>query len=201
MPRDFEYGGWPTSGEIDIMESRGNLNYPKANGGGPETFGSTLHWGSDWTTNQFWRTRAEYTIPNGTLADDFHTYGLYWDDKVIYTYLDNDTNRVLFVNHSQMSYWERGEFKGRSNPWQYSPNKNAPFDSEFYLILNVAVGGTIGYFADGVANKPWKDSSSRASAEFLDNKGQWINSWKGSSAMQIDSVKIWDLQPNDPIAE
>jgi hypothetical protein len=54
--------------------------------------------------------------------------------------------------------------KGRANPWQYSKNKNAPFDRNFYLILNVAVGGTIGYFRDGVANKPWKDNSSRASA-------------------------------------
>ena len=30
-----------------------------------------------------------------------------------------------------------------------------------HLMLNVAVGGTIGYFADGIANKPWSDSSNR----------------------------------------
>jgi beta-glucanase (GH16 family) len=35
MPRYFEYGGWPTSGEIDIMESRGNVGYPRQYGGGP----------------------------------------------------------------------------------------------------------------------------------------------------------------------
>lgn len=35
MPRDFEYGSWPASGEIDIMESRGNVGYPKEYGGGP----------------------------------------------------------------------------------------------------------------------------------------------------------------------
>jgi len=70
----------------------------------------------------------------------------------------------LYVDHSNISYWERSGLKGRANPWQYSKNKNAPFDRNFYLILNVAVGGTIGYFRDGVANKPWKDNSSRASA-------------------------------------
>jgi len=32
------------------------------------------------------------------------------------------------------------------NPWALSPNPNAPFDQDFYLILNVAVGGTSGYF-------------------------------------------------------
>ena len=163
MPTNFEYGSWPASGQIDIMESRGNVGYPKENGGGPEAFCSTLHWGSDWTTNQFWKTRGEYHHTNGTLADDFHVYGLYWDDKVIYTYLDNDTNRILFVNHSSQSYWDRSGLTNRSNPWQYSKNKNAPFDTNFYLILNVAVGGTV-FFEDGVANKPWKNNSPRASA-------------------------------------
>jgi len=83
------------------MESRGNVNYPKANGGGVESFGSTMHWGPDWSRNQYMKTHAEYTLPGGkTFADDFHTFGLYWDDKIIYTYLDNDTNRILSVNHS-----------------------------------------------------------------------------------------------------
>ena len=34
----------------------------------------------------------------------------------------------------------------------------------------MAVGGTIGYFQDGVAKKPWSDKSSRPSSEFYDNK-------------------------------
>jgi len=29
LPRHNEYGEWPASGEIDIMESRGNVGYPK----------------------------------------------------------------------------------------------------------------------------------------------------------------------------
>ena len=29
LPLKQEYGLWPTSGEIDIMESRGNLNLVK----------------------------------------------------------------------------------------------------------------------------------------------------------------------------
>jgi len=32
------------------------------------------------------------------------------------------------------------------------------------LIINLAVGGTIGYFPDGLGGKPWSDSSPRASA-------------------------------------
>ena len=35
LPKHNEYGEWPASGEIDIMESRGNVGYPKSAGGGP----------------------------------------------------------------------------------------------------------------------------------------------------------------------
>jgi hypothetical protein len=38
----------------------------------------------------------------------------------------------------------------------------APFDRDFYLIMNIAVGGTNGFFPDGVSNptnKPWLNSS------------------------------------------
>ena len=46
LPADQAYGTWPASGEIDIMESRGNS--PSCTAGGSDTFGSTLHWGPAW---------------------------------------------------------------------------------------------------------------------------------------------------------
>ncbi len=43
MPEESVYGEWPKSGEIDIMESRGNdRGY---SGDGRNVFLSTLHWG------------------------------------------------------------------------------------------------------------------------------------------------------------
>jgi beta-glucanase (GH16 family) len=156
LPKHNEYASWPASGEIDIMESRGNVDYPA---GGVDSFASTMHWGPDFFTNQYAKTHAEYKLASGLLSDDFHTYGLYWDDKQIYTYIDSESNKVLQVNHSDISYWDRSKITNRENPWQYSPNKCAPFDTEFYLIINLAVGGTNGYFPDGVAGKPWSDHS------------------------------------------
>ena len=35
-------------------------------------------------------------------------------------------------------------------------------DIAFYLILNVAVGGTNGYFPDNLGGKPWLDASPTA---------------------------------------
>jgi len=44
MPEDSVYGEWPRSGEMDIMESRGNgFNYEL---GGSDVYGSALHWGT-----------------------------------------------------------------------------------------------------------------------------------------------------------
>ena len=47
LPKNAEYGNWPSSGEIDIVESRGNANCAN----GLNSFGSTLHWGPDWATD------------------------------------------------------------------------------------------------------------------------------------------------------
>ncbi|KAK0767477.1 Beta-1,3-glucan-binding protein, partial [Friedmanniomyces endolithicus] len=45
LPVNSTYGPWPASGEIDIVESRGNNHtYPQ---GGNNIVSSTLHWGPD----------------------------------------------------------------------------------------------------------------------------------------------------------
>ena len=55
------YGGWPRSGEIDIMESKGNDIYVDGSGNnvGNTLMGSTLHWGPDPDHNNWWRTHWE----------------------------------------------------------------------------------------------------------------------------------------------
>ncbi|XP_019641561.1 PREDICTED: beta-1,3-glucan-binding protein-like [Branchiostoma belcheri] len=60
LPMHNEFGGWPSSGEIDIMESRGNRNLTDASGNsiGVDHMGSTLHWGPYWPYNAFDKTTA-----------------------------------------------------------------------------------------------------------------------------------------------
>lgn len=72
-----EYGNWPLSGEIDIMESRGNRHYGNI---GVEHMGTTLHWGSA-NNNRFQMTTAQKKARSKTLADGFHKYTLYWDEN------------------------------------------------------------------------------------------------------------------------
>jgi len=90
--------------------------------------------------------------------------------------------------------WNKGQFPSDiHNPWQYSSNNAAPFDQEFYLVLNVAVGGVGGYWPDGVGNKPWSNNSPNSVNQFYDAKGQWYSTWSEKSAMVVDSVKIWSI--------
>jgi beta-glucanase (GH16 family) len=191
LPRYNSYGNWPVSGEIDIMESRGNdVSYPS---GGHNSFGSTLHWGTNWDQNKYTLTHKDYKHTT-SLGDDFHVYGLYWDQNGLYTYLDNESNKVLQVDFTKQSFWERGQFPSSfDNPWLGQPNA-APFNQEFYLVLNLAVGGTSGYFPDGQGPKPWSDKSGKSTNEFWNARGAWQQTWKGEgAALKIDSVKVWSL--------
>ena len=92
------------------------------------------------------------------------------------------------------SFWARGGWdksSGTANPW-VDGELNAPFDQRMYIIMNLAVGGTNGYFPDGVAGKPWSDTSSSAANEFwAAASAQWAPTWASGSPMMVDSVKVW----------
>lgn len=94
--------------------------------------------------------------------------------------------------------WEKGGFPDDiNNPWKYETDMNAPFNREFYLIFNVAVGGVAGYFPDGECNKPWSDLSSASVNEFWNANSYWYPTWNypssNDAALKIDSVKVWSL--------
>jgi len=190
LPKYNSYGNWPASGEIDIMESRGNSNgYPE----GVNTISSTLHWGPYWNANRYTLTHGAYTLATGDFSEKFHTFGLVWTEKQLKFYVDSESTVVLNVAINS-SFWDLGGFPaGTNNPWEGRPN-NAPFDQQFYLVLNVACGGTNGYFPDGVGGKPWSDTDPHSVNSFYNAKGAWYPTWKGdSAAMQIDSVKVWSF--------
>ena len=186
LPRDNQYGGWPASGEIDIMESRGNNESYQA--GGYDTFGSTLHFGPSSDTNG-WQNTHSTSNPGVDLTEDFHVYGLIWNESYIGTYFDDETNIVLSHQINQ-SFWNLGGWHNtnRSNPW-VGEHKSAPFNKQFYLIINLAVGGTNGYFPDDKGGKPWSNTSPHAVNEFWDDRDAWYPTW--THPMVIDSVRVW----------
>lgn len=204
MPEDDTYGPWPRSGEIDIMESRGN-GRDYSEGGRDFSYG-TLHWGPTPKSDAYWKTTKAKKIRKGFYSDKFHTYGIQWTPDYIYFYIDSKVHQILFIGFQEKKpLYDRGDFaKQKSendtlhdNPWAHSNSTsgNAPFDQNFYLILNVAVGGTNGFFLDNVGGKPWVNGATNARWTFWDARKQWLPTW-GEGAdrgMTVRSVKMWRL--------
>ncbi|CCX34650.1 Similar to Beta-1,3-glucan-binding protein; acc. no. Q8N0N3 [Pyronema omphalodes CBS 100304] len=195
MPVNETYGPWPASGEIDIAESRGNpSNHPQ---GGNNIISSTLHWGPDPANNGWWRTNVKHKALHTTFADKYHTFGLEWSENYIFTYVNSRLQTVLFTNFNQR-LWERGQFPLTNangtryiDPWARTGNRNTPFDHPFYLILNLAVGSTNGWFENGKQGKPWVDGSKTERKDFWDKRDEWYPTWKDNSEMIVKSVKMW----------
>jgi len=78
LPTDWEYGGWPASGEIDIME---NVGYD------PDTIVGSAHTES---YNHLKGTQKSARIYAPTSHTDFHLYALEWDENEYRLYMDNN---------------------------------------------------------------------------------------------------------------
>lgn len=157
MPKSSAYGGWPRSGEIDLMEMRGNraLFADGANVGN-EQAASTIHFGPSYSVKNHW-PKGHFTRNHEYGFDKmFHTYKLIWSPTHLTFLIDNIMMGTVDATNG---FWKLGDFEssGLPNPWSEG-TLMAPFDQEFYIILNLAVGG-INFFADSFVNrdnpKPW----------------------------------------------
>jgi len=117
---------WPTSGEIDFME-----NVPASGGLGPTAIRSTIHGGNSSSSCYCGGNGigAPYTFPsndpNGTDVTTFHTYGGIWSPNMVQFYVDDPTKIFFVVTASDIPSGQTWDF-------------NHPF----FLLLNLAVGGT-----------------------------------------------------------
>jgi beta-glucanase (GH16 family) len=114
LAQDSPYGRWAASGEIDIVEAV-NLDGT----GGNQIFG-TIHYGGEFPANLSSETRYR---PSTDVTEEFNTYAVEWDPTEIRWYV-NDT-----------LYAVKNSWSSTAAPFP------APFDQNFYIIFNVAVGG------------------------------------------------------------
>jgi beta-glucanase (GH16 family) len=202
LSKNNAYGEWPASGEIDLVESRGNLDLQDEEGNqrGHTYAGATLHWGP-YLPHNGWEKTEDYRT--GTWADAFHRYILEWDDSSLRIFFDDDL--VLETVPPAGGFWEMGNadwgLPDEQNPWQGSSSTVAPFDREFYLIMNVAVGGTNGFFPDTWTNiaypKPWLNPSETGPRDFWEANGDWLPTWNGEeAAMVVNYVRAYKLEPD-----
>ncbi len=198
LPVEAKYGEWPLSGEIDMVESRGN-NYTYAQGGN-NIVSSALHWGPNTANDAWWRTNVKRNALHTTFSSKFHTFGMEWSEKYLFTYINTRLLQVLYTSFNE-PLWQRGNFPlSDSNgtrlvdPWSQTGQYQTPFDQDFYLILNVAAGSTNGWFEDGASGKPWVDQSPSAAKDFWNARNQWYPTWEENGQMTVKSVKMWQQQ-------
>jgi beta-glucanase (GH16 family) len=112
LGNNIDSAGWPSCGEIDIMEhvgkqpsvNHGSLHGPGYSGGNPLT--------------------GTFTLPNaGRFTDDFHVFAVEWEADAIRFYVDDTLYQT-------------------KTPANLPAGSRWVFDHPFFMILNVAVGGS-----------------------------------------------------------
>lgn len=107
LPTENVYGGWPKSGEIDIMENFGQHDY----------MGSTIHYETATGYHQY--NAQSY----GLTLNQYHTFSSVWEEDYI----------GFFIDWNWIGDEQPSDVPGT---W--------PFNEDFYLILNLALGGSAG---------------------------------------------------------
>ncbi len=109
---------WPFCGEIDIMEQFGQAT---AKG----TVHATVHHGQE-----FGGTSNTSSTGLATATTEFHDYAIIWTEEEIQFLVDD---QVYYTYNPETKYPAIGR---NGNTW--------PFDQPQYILLNVAMGGTLG---------------------------------------------------------
>ncbi len=112
-----EVNAWPTTGEIDISEYRGD-SVLKTSG--------TLHYGNTWPGNLWDGSDCYHTA---SLAAAFHLYAVEWNTNEIRWYFDNR----LFKIEARTPINSLNPASNNAVVW--------PWTSNFHILLNMAVGG------------------------------------------------------------
>jgi beta-glucanase (GH16 family) len=111
LGENIDQVSWPSCGEIDIMEA--------INKETPSKIYGTAHWGIN--TSNHLSKGGSYALSSGYYSDNYHIFSVEWDaNSIVWLY---DGNRFYSVNKADVT------------------GGNNPFNKDFFLILNVAVGG------------------------------------------------------------
>ncbi len=126
---DYPETSWPNCGEADFME---DWSAQVAYGPGPAGVVLTIHTAETGGTG----IPETYEFPSGQQSDTaFHTYGVIWSADMMEFYVDNPSAPFFIVTAGDLP---------QGDTW--------PFDADIFLIMNVAVGGTLGGSTGGLIN-------------------------------------------------
>jgi beta-glucanase (GH16 family) len=126
-PANSSYGSWPNSGEIDVMESKGQS---------PTLVQGSAHSGT--SSNAEDTETAEYSAPGGfSTTSAYHTYDVLWEPA---NSSDGEQNTIQWYVDGNLYETIHGGWVVPSG----ASSSMAPFNEPFYIIMDLAVGGTYG---------------------------------------------------------
>ena len=130
LPTDNVYGVWPLSGEIDILESVNlGANCPTCPNGVEDRTSSALHFGDLAPKNDRFEQRTRSTGGENP-GDGFHVFAAEWGEGLIKFFVDGELHMTALPEN-----WYTAAPEAEGRPY-------APFDQDFYLMLNLAIGGS-----------------------------------------------------------
>jgi beta-glucanase (GH16 family) len=131
MGSSITYARWPLCGEIDIMEHIGSQ--PTMLSHATHTYEKNGSKGNNWSARKY--------LDN--LEGNYHTYAIEWEEKAN----EGDDNMSFYIDGvKSATIWEQHV---------NSDDKMWPFKSDFFVILNLAIGGTMGGTVDDASfNNP-----------------------------------------------
>ena len=179
------YGQWPKCGEIDIAEVMGQDT--------KKIYG-TIHYGEPHAQSQ-----GTEVLKKGNFADDWHTCAVEWEPGSIKWYVDG----VLY--HEEHSWFTK-------TPGQGEVTYPAPFDQNFYIIFNLAIGGSwVGYpdkttdynsnfqvdYVKVYQKKNYNDNVKKPEKKVVlkkaDKKGNFISNADFSKNEKLDGSANWQF--------
>lgn len=118
-----ENNSWPLCGEIDILETTGNI--------AKDSIPQSIHCGRFNGLPSSPGNKGQRAIVTDATSE-YHIYGIIWDKhKITFTVDGKET-----WTYNPDTYSSTGE--GNDDPFIW------PFNQKFYLILNCAIGGNLG---------------------------------------------------------
>jgi beta-glucanase (GH16 family) len=122
---------WPNCGETDILEDWSPAVLGGAGDGGENSTIHTMDTGGDGISTR-------YLFPGGEAVNTaFHTYGMIWSPNEVQYFVDNPSAPFATLTPGSLP---------AGDTW--------PFNQSIFMVLNLAIGGTLGGSDAGINPGP-----------------------------------------------
>lgn len=115
--------GWPSCGELDIMEMVG--------GNGRE---NTVHGTVHWDDNGHVQAGGSYTLQTGIFANEYHVFSIIWDNTLIKWYVNDNLFYQINITPAHMTEFHQKFFfifnLAVGGNWPGSPNETTVFPQQ-----------------------------------------------------------------------